>query len=220
MKLIYGTCNPGKISSMKRRLKGLPIEIVSLTQAAEEMGIPLSELPGIKETGNSPLENARLKAKSYYDFFQQPVFSGDSGLYLWNGRTGNMLPWEEQPGLHVRGTGDKRLSDDELIAHYTGLVRKYGSVLGRFKNGICLVLNRERIYESMEESLWGEKFLLADTPHEKRVEGFPFESIRLEMKSGKYIYDLTDNSQDDTPTDTGYRLFFKNALKIAEYCGQ
>ena len=44
-----------------------------------------------------------------------PVFSCDSGLYLWNHETGEMLPDEEQPGIHVRGRGEIRLSDDELI---------------------------------------------------------------------------------------------------------
>ena len=51
---------------------------------------------GINENGKTPLENAEIKAKAYYEAFQMPVFSCDSGLYF------DELQEEEQPGLHVR----------------------------------------------------------------------------------------------------------------------
>lgn len=46
--------------------------------------------------GNTPLENARMKALAYYETFRIPVFSCDSGLYFDN------VPDEVQPGIHVR----------------------------------------------------------------------------------------------------------------------
>ncbi|MGN1180926.1 MAG: non-canonical purine NTP pyrophosphatase [Suilimivivens sp.] len=209
MKLIYGTGNPAKLKFMKRALEGLPYEIISLTQAAEEEKIRLQE---IEEAGNSPLENARIKAKAYYELFRKPVFSCDSGLYLWNYETGEMLPEALQPGIHVRGTGEKRLTDEELIAHYTGLVREYGSILARYKNGICLIMDETHVYESMDETLWGEPFLLTDTPHKKMIPGFPLDSISLEINSGKYYYDLEGNSQDDVAAENGFKKFFENRI--------
>ncbi len=211
MKLIYGTGNPAKLESMKRTLQGLPFEIISLTQAAEEEGISI--LP-IQETGDTPLENAQIKAETYYALFKKPVFSCDSGLYLWNYETNQMLPEEEQPGIHIRGRGDRRFTDEELITHYTELVQKYGSILARYRNGICLIIDEEHIYKSMGEDLWGEPFLLSDKPHEKRIPGFPLDSISLEISSGKYYYDLEDAAQDVVAAENGMRKFFKELKKM------
>lgn len=209
MELIYGTGNPAKLNAMKRMLRGLPYEIVSLAEAAEMDG---AVLPEIEESGKDPLENAGIKARAYYDLFERPVFSCDSGLYLWNYETGEMLPGQLQPGIHVRGSGEKRLTDHELIEHYTALVREHGQILARYKNGICLIEDEKHIYESMDEGLWGEPFLLTDTPHQKQIPGFPLDSISLEITTRKYYYDLGDNSQDVVAAEKGFRQFFKNCL--------
>lgn len=215
LRLIYGTGNEAKFFSMQRTLEGLPIELTGLQQAAAIKGIAL---PEIAETGSTPLENARIKAKVYYELFGKPVFSCDSGLYLWNYGTGEMLPDKLQPGIHVRGTGGRRLSDDELIEHYAGLVREHGPILARYKNGISLVLDGEHRWESMEESLWGEAFLFTDKPHQKRIKGFPLDSISLEISSGKYYYDLEDNYQDQVAAEKGFRQFFEKVAKDSGFC--
>ena len=217
LRLIYGTGNEAKFHSMQRTLKGLPIELEGLQQAAAMKGI---DLPEIVETGFSPLENARIKAEIYYKLFEKPVFSCDSGLYLWNYGTGEMLPEKLQPGIHVRGAGAQRLSDDELIEHYTGLVREHGPILARYKNGISMILDREHRWESMEEFLWGEAFLFTDKPHQKRIKGFPLDSISLEISSGKYYYDLEDNYQDQVAAEKGFRLFFKQVAKEIGFCDE
>ena len=125
MQIIYGTGNDAKIAYMQRALGSLPCEIIGLKDAAVERGI---EIPQVEETGTTPLENARLKAEKYFQIFKCPVFSCDSGLYLWNHTTGDPLPGDLQPGIHVRGRGRVRLSDDELIRHYISLVKKYGLI--------------------------------------------------------------------------------------------
>ena len=89
MKILYGTTNQAKLDSMKRLAEPLEIEIIGL----KELGKPL---PHVEETGNNPLENARIKAKAYYEAFSMPVFSCDSGLYF------DELPEELQPGTHIR----------------------------------------------------------------------------------------------------------------------
>ena len=59
MKLIYGTTNKAKIDFMKRRVEPLGIEILSLTDV---------DAPNllITENGNSPLENAKIKADAAF----------------------------------------------------------------------------------------------------------------------------------------------------------
>lgn len=213
MELIYGTGNQAKLSAMQRTLEGLPITIISLNQAVERENILL---PEIDENGTTPLENARIKAQTYYKCFKKPVFSCDSGLYLWNAKTGELLPEELQPGIHVRGRGKERLTDEELILHYTGLVKKWGPILARYKNGICLVTGKERVFECMDESLWGQAFLLADTPHQRRIPGFPLDSISIEISSNKYYYDLSGNSQDVVACQDGFRQFFERYMKMTD----
>lgn len=215
MQLIYGTGNQAKISSMKRNLQGLPIEIMGLKEAAEKMGVELLE---IAEEGTTPMENAGLKAEGYYKLFGQPVFSCDSGLYLWNHKTGEMLPEKEQPGIHIRGRGEVRLTDDELIEHFTSLVRKYGPIRARYKNAICLILDQDTRREAETEDLWGEPFLFTDTPHARRVPGFPLDSISIEIKSGRYFYDMEDEKQDVVAADTGFRKFFEEAINVLNFC--
>ena len=213
MELIYGTGNQAKLSAMQRTLEGLPVTIISLKQAVEREKILL---PEIDENGATPLENARIKAHIYYKHFKKPVFSCDSGLYLWKAKTGEMLPEELQPGIHVRGRGEKRLTDEELILHYTGLAKEYGPVLARYKNGICLVADKEHVFECMDESLWGQAFLLADTPHPRRIPGFPLDSISIEISSNRYYYDLSGNSQDVVACQAGFRQFFERYMKMAD----
>lgn len=210
MEIVYGTGNQAKILAMKRALKGLPVEISGIIQAAAARGM---ELPRIEETGSTPLENARIKAEAYFKLLGSPVFSCDSGLYLWNHHTGRPLPKEEQPGVCVRGRMEKRRSDDELLAIYTGLVRKYGLIRARYKNAICLIWNEEVRAESMAEDLWGEEFLLTDRPHPKRVEGFPLDSISIDIHTGKYYYDIKDNSQDAVAGNNGFYKFFNCFLE-------
>ncbi len=204
MEIIYGTGNRAKIAYMKRALAGLPVEIIGSDQSMD-----------VDENGSSPLENARQKAESYYRFYRHPVFSCDSGLYLWNHVTGAPLPDEEQPGVHVRGRGVKRLSDAELLSHYIGLVRKYGQIRARYLNAICLIWNEKIRAESMDESLGGEPFLLTDIPHAKRVEGFPLDSISLDLRTGKYYFDMENDAQDRLASDEqrGFREFFRQFLK-------
>ncbi len=205
MEIIYGTGNEAKIASMRRTLKGLPFTITGPGQAAAQRGI---RVPEVEETGATPLENARQKAQGYYRLFHSPVFSCDSGLYLWNHATGE--PLLEQPGVQVRGRQKERYSDQELLDRYVGLVRKYGPVRARYQNAVCLIWDEQIRGESMEEDLWGEPFLLTDVPHPtRRVEGFPLDGISLEIESGKYFYDLEEDSQDTLAAEKGFARFFR-----------
>mgnify|MGYP002511877554 CR=1 FL=1 len=212
MEIIYGTGNSAKISYMQRALKALPLEIVGVKQAADKKSLTL---PEVEETGRTPFENARQKAQEYYRLFHSPVFSCDSGLYLWNHTTGQPLAEEKQPGVHVRRIGG-RYTDDELLAHYITLVREYGPIRARYKSAICLIWDEELWTESMDESLWGQPFLLADKPHVKRVEGFPLDSISLDIKTGRYFYDMEKDSQDDLVSERGFAQFFEDFLKRLE----
>lgn len=203
MKLLYGTGNLAKLSAMRNRLEQLDIELIGLNDLRAEGKI----IPEVIEDGNTPLENARLKAMAYYEAFQIPVFSCDSGLYFDN------IPDELQPGVHVRNVNGKCLSDDEMIDYYSGLVKAYGNLMARYRNAICFVKDDAHIYEAMESSMESEKFILTDKPHSTiRKEGFPLDSMSLDIKTNKYYYDLPEDRLEQVAVEDGFLEFFKNVL--------
>ena len=205
MKLLYGTGNLAKLSAMRNRLEQLDIELIGLNDLRAEGKI----IPEVIEDGNTPLENARLKAMAYYEAFQIPVFSCDSGLYFDN------VPDEVQPGVHVRNVNGKYLSDDEMIDYYSGLVKAYGNLVARYRNAICFVMDDTHIYEAMEPSMESEKFILTDKPHSTiRKEGFPLDSISLDIKTNKYYYDLPEDKLEQVAVEDGFLEFFKNILNL------
>lgn len=205
MKLLYGTGNLAKLSAMRNRLEQLDIELIGLNDLRAEGKI----IPEVIEDGNTPLENARLKAMAYYEAFQIPVFSCDSGLYFDN------VPDEVQPGVHVRNVNGKCLSDDEMIDYYSGLVKAYGNLVARYRNAICFVMDNTHIYEAMEPSMESEKFILTDKPHSTiRKEGFPLDSISLDIKTNKYYYDLSEDKLEQVAVEDGFLEFFKNILNL------
>ena len=202
MKILYGTGNPAKLSAMKRRLEPLGIELIGL-QDIKAMG---RIIPEVEENGVTPLENARLKAKAYYQAFQMPVFSCDSGLYFDN------VPEEIQPGVHVRTVNGKYLSDEEMQAYYAGLAGKYGNLIARYCNAICFVQGENTIYEAMEPSMESERFLLTDRIHPIRKKGFPLDSLSIDIKTGKYYYDLPEGALDRVAVEDGFLEFFRRYI--------
>lgn len=200
MKLLYGTGNPAKLLAMQRRLTPIGLEIIGLKDLKRAA-------PAIPETGNTSLENAREKALGYYHAFQMPVFSCDSSLIL------EGVPDEVQPGIHVRTIQGKYLSDEEMLAYYSGLAKTYGDLKGRYWNAICFVLDEEHIYEDFLPS---REILITSIPHPRRKKGFPIDSLSQDPATGKYLYDLEDEKLDELAVEDGFLTFFENALGLPE----
>ncbi|ARC86699.1 ham1 family protein [Clostridium argentinense CDC 2741] len=207
MKLLYGTSNPAKLAHMKKVLEGLDIEIIGL----KDINLKFDE---IDESGNEPLENARIKALAYYKTYKSPVFSCDSGLYI------EGLSKENQHGVHVRRVNGKSLDDEEMINHYSSLVRKLGGqAKARYKNGICLVIDDKNIFEYDGEDIGTGNFIISSKPHEKRNVGFPLDSLSVDIESNMYYIDIENNkrNKDDNIQNEGFREFFKRtALRHLE----
>ncbi|MCI8966935.1 MAG: hypothetical protein HFH75_05045 [Lachnospiraceae bacterium] len=205
MKILYGTGNPAKLSSMKNRLKSLSdqydLELISLKDLE-------TEAPQVPEDGRTPLENAHQKAVAYYRTFHMPVFSCDSGLYFDN------VADEDQPGVHVRTVRGKYLTDEEMLAHYSGLAQKYGNLTAWYKNAICLVYDDDQIFDAMEPSMESEKFLLAAKPHSAiRKKGFPLDSLSIDIQTGKYFYDLAEQELEQVAVEDGFLRFFERVFR-------
>ena len=204
MKLLYGTGNPAKLSAMRKRLESLTekydIELIGLKDLN-------TEIPQVPEDGNTPLENAHQKAAAYYEAFHIPVFSCDSGLYFDN------VPEQDQPGVHVRTVNGKSLTDEEMIAHYSALARKYQNLTARYKNAICFVYDNEHLYEGMIASMDSKPFIITAIPHSPvREKGFPIDSLSIDIESGKYFYDLPVQEVDQAAVAAGFLQFFEDVF--------
>lgn len=196
MKILYGTTNPAKLELMRKWLEGVDIELICLKDIE-------GEIPEVAETGDTPLQNAELKARAYYKAFGMPVFSCDSGLYF------DDLP-ELSPKVHVRNIGGKCLTDDEMIEYYGGLAAKHGDIVARYRNAICFVLDEQHIYTEFSDDISGNPFLLTAVPHVKRVEGFPLDSISKYIENGEYCYDSKKPYED--ANYGGFARFFGEVL--------
>jgi 8-oxo-dGTP diphosphatase len=198
MKIVYGTFNRAKFNAMAKRLEPFGIEIVCIADIAPDIVPP-------EEDGNNPLENARIKARFYYSVLKRPVFSCDSGIYA------DELPDDVQPGIRTRERNGKRMTDDEMREYYAGLAVKYGNgkLTTRYKNAICIFAGEGEYYEHMGEDIASEPFYIVPKPHPKRVEGFPLDSLSMEIASGKYYYDL--DKAEKIIDYNGFGEFFKRA---------
>ena len=199
MKILYGTTNGAKLDIMKPVAKSLGFEVYGLN----ELNKPL---PAIDESGKSPLENACIKAHAYFDAFSVPVFSCDSGLYF------DGIDDALQPGTHVRRINGKELTDAEMTEYYANLAERHGGrLVARYRNAICFIVDANTSFSSMDESLTSEPFVITSVAHKKRVTGFPLDPLSIDIKTGKYYYDVGEQYDRITVVD-GLRKFFENAL--------
>ena len=109
--------------------------------------------------------------------------------------------YKRTPSIILKG-------DDEMREHYGALAAKHGGrITGRYRNAIYFILDEEHHYSSMDMSIATEPFILVTEPHPKRVEGFPLDSLSVDIETGKYYYDLNEKDVS-TSVDDGVRAFF------------
>ena len=197
MRVLIGTTNPSKVKRFEKFLDGCDIEFCTL----KDLGI--TQEP--EESGMNPAENAVIKAKYYGQFFDI-VICNDSGLYF------DAIPLDDsrQPGLNIRTPGGcERLDDEAMIKYYSDLIHSLGGkVLAYYLDGIA-VYNKGEIYSFMEnsEATREDAFYMVDTPSDNRHEGWPLDSLSLNINTMTYFVDKGNNIYDAT----------KENIMIGEY---
>ncbi len=181
-KIVFATGNESKSRRFSKGLLEKQIEVVSL----KDLNIELN----IVEDGKTAIENALIKARECFKQTNLPCIGMDDTLYL------EGVPENKQPGLYVRRVNGKTLTDEEMIEHYTNLVKEYG------KNGI---LNCKWIYglavidENGNENTytWNkDNFYMVETKSNKINPGYPLNSISKYKGIDKYFTDLTEEDMD------------------------
>ncbi|MBO5867520.1 MAG: non-canonical purine NTP pyrophosphatase [Oscillospiraceae bacterium] len=208
MRVLIGTTNPAKVNRFAEFLPDEGIEFVTL----QDLGITAEP----EETGNTPEENARIKA-AFYGRFCDYVICNDSGLYF------DCLPMDDprQPGLHIRTPEGTRLDDEEMISYYAEQVRRLGGkVLAYYLDGIA-VYRAGQIESFLDERGKAAAFYMVDTPAENRHPGWPLDSISVNKNTMTYFVDRGNNIYDPVEEQImvgEYRrrviAFLKHALQI------
>lgn len=180
MKLLFATGNISKVNRFKSKLEKYNIELISL----RDINIDLD----INENGNTAIENALIKARAYYKETKIPTIAMDDTLYFEN------VPDDKQPGMYVRRVNGNRLSDDEMITHYSNLAKKYGTngkITARWIYGMALINNdKEYTYTWCYDD-----FYIVDKPTNKIHIGYPLDSISVNKKLNKYFTDINEEDK-------------------------
>ena len=73
-----------------------------------------------------------------------------------------------------------------------------------------LVMGPGKEYSLMDDSIASEYFLITSVPHERPCRpGFPLDRISLDIRTGKYYYDLEQKDLDQVAVEDGYLTFFQ-----------
>ena len=199
-KLLFATTNQSKINRFKEGLLKKGVELLSLG----DLNLNIE----VEESGTSAIDNALIKARAYQTLVDIPIMAMDDNLFL------EGVPDKEQPGTNVRRVGSKRLTDEEMINHYTNLVNKYGvngKITARWVYGIAII-NKTREYTHT----WSKSdFYLVSNPTEKRDIGYPLNSISINKKLNKYFTDMTEKDKISPQEDESDIIdFIANSLEV------
>ena len=181
-KILFATGNESKSKRFSNGLLKYGIEVISLKDIDCNLDV--------EENGNSAIENAIIKAKSYYNETDFPTIAMDDTLYL------DGVPEEEQPGMFVRRVNGKRLNDEEMIEHYSNLAKKYGKdgkLTARWIYGLAVINNGK-----INTYTWSkEDFYITDKKNNKLDVGYPLNSISINIKLNKYFTDLNEKDKKE-----------------------
>jgi 8-oxo-dGTP diphosphatase len=111
------------------------------------------------------------------------------------------------------------MTDDEMIEHYSRIAEDNGGkIKAKYINGICFMVNDDVCYEYQGDEISIDPFNITSIPHSKRVEGFPLNTISMEIKSGHYFYDLKSvDKRGPSKWEKGILNFFQKSLDLTDY---
>ena len=179
-KIFFATENESKAKRFKKGLLENGIEIITIND--------IKNKKDIEENGKNAVENALIKARTYSNILDCPVFAMDDNLYI------EGIPEDKQPGMFVRRVNGKRLNDDEMIEYYSNLAHEYGEkgkLTCRWVYGIAVINNGiESTYTWSKED-----FFIIDKPSDKINPGYPLNTISINKKLNKYFTDMTDEDK-------------------------
>jgi len=179
--LLIATKNPAKEDEFKRLLKGLDLELVTLS----DLGIETD----VDETEDTFEGNSKLKAVTYSQLTNLPAIADDGGVEIYK--------LNMEPGVTSRRwiDGKTEFSDDEILGYTLG--RMYGLKGKDRESRLRAVVT----FALPNGQVWYEEGIIegyiADYPGGVKREGFPFRSVFKIKGIDKYYQneELTEEEQ-------------------------
>lgn len=206
--VLIGTTNPSKVKRFADLLKDCNIEFLTLKD------LNITDEPD--ETGQTPEENAILKAKFYGSYFDT-VICNDSGLYFEE----LSMHDSRQPGLNIRTPmNGNRLTDEEMIEYYSSLVSSLGGKVSAYYLDGIAVYNQGIVSSFMDQeaSKTLSSFYMVEKASAKRHEGWPLDSISVYKETETYFVDESVEGSKENIILGEYKEkmthFLKESLRI------
>lgn len=181
MELVFASKNPAKIKYYAEELEKEKVKIYTPC----DLNVDIE----VEESGKNAIENAKIKAKAYYEQTKIKTIAIDDTLYI------EEVTEEDQPGAKVRRVGDKTLTDEEMIMHYTSLVRKYGKKLtARWVKAVAIYDGKEmRVHE-----VKGEPFYFVEEVSKVIHTGYPLDSITIIPELNQFLSEISKEEYERT----------------------
>ena len=166
----------------------------------------------VLEDGKTLNENAKKKAKQYYDEYKNylgntnfSIITTDEALYI------DGLAEKEQPGLFVRrfgGIDAKRATDEEVVQKYTSVIKKLGGE-AKAKWIYSLVMYDGKNFYDYN---WEEPVLFSSIPHYPITKGYVLNNITIVKKVDNNTIMLSDLTEEER-----YEYLSKYTDTIADF---
>lgn len=178
-KLLIATTNEGKLKEISNFMKGLPFEIVSLS----DLGIT----DDVEEKGKTYKENSQMKALFYAKKSNLPAISDDGGLEI--------SALGGAPGLESKRWVGRDSTDEKIIEYMKKIAKELPDTDRKawFKVVISLALPNRKVWSCTGEV----EGIIAKEPKVQLVKGFPYRHFFYLPQINKYYQneELTSDEQ-------------------------
>lgn len=193
-RILLGTGNKSKLAYLRGLFDGTGVECLS----PADVGLDGFDAP---EDCRTAEDNAIEKARAWHAATSLPVLTLDAGLLFLD------LPDDhpDQPGVHVRRAPGHIMDDEEMLEYFAALVHRNGGRLrAAWQDSYCMMAGTDnyRSFTFTRDMLAANFFFMVDTPCAARVPNWPINSISVDIATGKYQPEMTD---EDRRTALKYR---------------
>ena len=206
--VFFPTNNIGKYDRYKKSFKKK--NIIYNRYLTDENGIEIKV--EVSEDGKTLNENAKKKAKQYYDEYKKylndtnfSIITTDEALYI------DGLTEKEQPGLFVRrfgGIDAKRATDEEVVQKYTSVIKKLGGEAKAKWIYSLVMYDGKNFYDYT----WEEPVLFSSIPHYPITKGYVLNNITIVKKVDNNTIMLSDLTEEER-----YEYLSKYTDTIADF---
>ncbi len=178
MKVLFATNNPAKIEYYAKELNRNGMEVITIKDLEKSLEV--------EENGKDAIENASMKAETYYKEYKMPTIAIDDTLFI------EGLSDEKQPKTQVRRVNGKRLNDEEMLTHYRKIVHDLGGQTNAYwLHGIAVCKNgKTTTYSKKTEFIFTEKVSPVIS------EGYPLDSMTYVPEYNKFLSELTPQEKE------------------------